>query len=169
MVLVALGSNLGHAGFGSPLATCQAAVAALIERGTSVLALSRWYRTAPVPASDQPWYVNGVALVDSALGPDALLERLHAIEAAFGRVRRERNEARCLDLDLLAWGDRIMPGPQAPILPHPRLHQRAFVLRPLLDIAPDWRHPLLGRSARELARELPPDQVTTVIADDGQA
>jgi 2-amino-4-hydroxy-6-hydroxymethyldihydropteridine diphosphokinase len=101
--------------------------------------------------------VNGVVAVETTLAPAALLEVLHAVEARFGRVRRERNAARVLDLDLLAYDERVSAEGETPILPHPRLHERAFVLRPLAGIAPDWRHPRLGRTASALIADLPPD------------
>ena len=125
--------------------------------GVHVRRRSRWYRSAPVPPSGQPDYVNGVAIVETALDPASLLALLHRIEARFGRVRGARNEARALDLDLLAYDDRVNDGADGPILPHPRLHQRAFVLRPLAELAPLWRHPRLGRTASSLAKDLLPD------------
>ncbi len=158
MILVALGSNLAGRGHAGPRETCEAALDALEARGVRVAGRSRWWRTAPVPASDQPWFCNGVAVVETDLGPAGLLALLHGVEDEFGRVRRVRNEARVIDLDLIAHGDRVSDGPDAPILPHPRMHERAFVLLPLLDVAPGWRHPRLGLTAAELARDLPPDQ-----------
>ncbi|MBV8912497.1 MAG: 2-amino-4-hydroxy-6-hydroxymethyldihydropteridine diphosphokinase [Acetobacteraceae bacterium] len=150
MLLIALGANLPDA-YGRPaLNTCRWAVQELASTpGLALQAVSRWYRTAPVPASAQPDYVNGVALLTGELAPEALLARLHAIEAEAGRVRGAANAARVLDLDLLAADDVVRAGPGL-ILPHPRLAERAFVLCPLCDVAPDWRHPVLGRTAAEL-------------------
>jgi 2-amino-4-hydroxy-6-hydroxymethyldihydropteridine diphosphokinase len=136
----------------------EAALLALGEAGLPVLARSAWYETAPVPVSDQPWYVNGVAWVDSALGPAAVLERLHEIEAAFGRVRSTANAPRVLDLDLLAHGDLVSS--TWPLLPHPRLHERAFVLHPLADVAPGWRHPVSGQDIATMLGAVGPDQTT---------
>lgn len=158
VILVALGSNLVSDRFGTPLETCRAALADMERRGVRILARSRWYRTAPVPVSDQPWFVNAVAAVGTALPPAELLALLHEIEADFGRVRTRRNEARVIDLDLLSYGDRLLEGPEAPLLPHPRLHERAFVLLPLADVAPEWRHPMTGEGIAEMLEALPPGQ-----------
>lgn len=159
IILVGLGSNLPSAAHGSPLAVCQAALEALRAEGLRMARQSRWYRSAPVPASDQPWFVNGVVTLERAPGPAPLLALLHRVEDRFGRQRGAPNAARVLDLDLLAFGERVAAGGGGdPILPHPRLHQRAFVLRPLAEVAPDWRHPRLGRSVAELIRALPGDQ-----------
>lgn len=158
-ILIGLGSNLALPGIGQPRAVLEAALAALAERGIAVRARSRWYESAPVPISDQPWFVNGVALLDTGLPPDRLLAELHAVERAFGRQRRVVNEARPLDLDLLAYGDRVADGPQPPVLPHPRLAQRAFVLLPLAELRPHWRHPATGVGIDDLIAALPADQV----------
>ena len=158
MILIGLGANL-PSDVGEPRATLEAALAELEREGVRVVARSRWYRSAPVPRADQPDYVNAVASVETALNPRDLLALLHRIEKKYGRVRGAPNAARALDLDLLAYRDRVSEGGEgAPILPHPRLHERAFVLLPLADIAPAWRHPRLGYTARELAAALPPGQ-----------
>ncbi len=153
MILIGVGANLPSAA-GSPRQTCEAALAHLGRLGVVVAARSPWYETAPVPVSDQPWFVNGVARVETALSPAGLLAALHLTEAAFGRLRTLANAARTLDLDLLAYRD-VVRTDVAPLLPHPRLHERAFVLFPLRDLAPAWRHPVLGETAENLAARLP--------------
>lgn len=156
MILVAIGSNLAGAGHASPRAVCEAALAALDAAGLRVVRRSRWYRTAPVPVSDQPWFVNGVARLETGLDPATVLDILHGIESRFGRARVAVNEARVLDLDLLAHGDHVRA--ERPVLPHPRLHLRAFVLLPLAEVAPGWRHPLDGRTVEAMIASLPPGQ-----------
>ncbi len=156
MILLGLGANLPSPA-GPPLATLAAALAALEAEGVTILARSRWYKTAPVPVSDQPWFVNGVVKVATGLGPTALLAVLQKIERSFGRNRGVRNAARTIDLDILDYDGRIEAHPGL-VLPHPRLHERAFVLLPLAEIAPDWRHPSLGRSVSELIAALPQGQ-----------
>ena len=163
MILVGIGSNLPADGHGSPLETGRAALRALSAHGIGVLAASPWYESAPVPVDDtQPWFVNAVVSVSGPEDPAELLRGLHAVEAALGRTRTRRNEARILDLDLLDHSGRIETG--WPVLPHPRMHLRAFVLLPLNDLAPDWIHPRLGRSARDLLADLPPGQKVRAIA-----
>ena len=152
MILVAIGANLNGPNGAPPLETCLAA-ARLLDGlpGYRVGAVSRWYETAPVPPSDQPNYVNGVARLDAEApgDPAALLAALHAIEARFGRERSAIDAARTLDLDLIDMNGLVRDAPD-PVLPHPRAHLRAFVLMPLLDVAPDWRHPRGLGTARAL-------------------
>jgi len=139
----------------------EAALKEVGRRGEVVVRrVSPWYRTAPVPASDQPWYVNAVAEVETSLAADALLALLHEIEESFGRIRTVPNAARHIDLDLLDFNGEISAGgPSRAILPHPRMADRAFVLRPLADLAPDWRHPCTGASIQALLAALPADQL----------
>jgi 2-amino-4-hydroxy-6-hydroxymethyldihydropteridine diphosphokinase len=164
-IFIGLGANLPGP-HGPPRATLEAALRALEAAGLRIVRRSRWYKSAPVPASDQPWYVNGVVEVATDRDPAALLALLHGVEAAFGRTRRIRNEARLLDLDLLAYGDRVANAEDGPSLPHPRLHERAFVLLPLAEIAPDWRHPVSGASLETLVARLPEGQITRPLAGD---
>ena len=158
MILVALGSNLVSDTFKSSEELLDASLKTLKKHGIFVNARSSWYRSAPVPVSDQPWFVNGVAEVDSPLDPAALLQILHRVEGEYGRIRRERNDSRTLDLDLLAHGDQVIDRPGSLILPHPRLQERAFVLLPLAELAPGWRHPVSGLTAGEMLESLPPGQ-----------
>lgn len=148
MILIGLGANLPGADNAAPRDTLTAALAEIAAGEVSVAGVSAWYASAPVPASDQPDYVNAVAALDTGLGPGPLLEFLHEIEARLGRKRSTPNAARAIDLDLLDYHGEISA--TWPILPHPRLAARAFVLRPLLDLAPDWRHPISGETGAAL-------------------
>jgi 2-amino-4-hydroxy-6-hydroxymethyldihydropteridine diphosphokinase len=164
-IYIGLGGNLPHPRYGAPRATLEAALAALRSRGIEVRRVSPWYRTAPVPASDQPWYFNAVAEVSTDLAADRLLAELHAVEDQFGRERSVLNAPRLIDLDLLDFrGEISLGGPGKASLPHPRLASRAFVLRPLSDLAPGWRHPGTGVSIKALVAALPDDQVTEQLA-----
>jgi 2-amino-4-hydroxy-6-hydroxymethyldihydropteridine diphosphokinase len=156
-ILIGLGANLPSQRYGAPVTTLQAAITRLAELGIRVVARSRWYESVPVPVSDQPNFINGVVSVATDLKPAALLALLHRIEDEFGRVRGERNAARLLDLDLLAYGS-IVKHDGTLQLPHPRMHLRAFALLPLREIAPRWVHPWLGKSLDTLIAELPPGQ-----------
>lgn len=150
---------MAHPNYSSPRETLVAALLELGRRKVDVVRHSSWYRTAPVPVSDQPWYVNIVAEVATELPADALLQTLHAIEDVFGRVRTVPNAPRLIDLDLLDYrGEIAPPAPGKATLPHPRMADRAFVLRPLADLAPDWHHPVTGASIESLLAALPAEQ-----------
>lgn len=142
---IGLGANLGDAR--AAIAAAVGAIRAL--PGTRGCRCSALYRTSPVDA-EGPDFVNAVVALDTTLDPGVLLERLQAIETAAGRTRPYRHAPRVLDLDLLAYGQARVTTPGL-TLPHPRLHQRAFVLRPLLELAPDLSLPGLGRLADHLA------------------
>jgi len=170
MILIGIGANLPGPDGAAPLATARWAAARLDALpGLRLRGLSRWYLTDPVPPSGQPPYVNALALLGTgpaAAPPDPadLLAWLQTIEARAGRVRGERNAARTLDLDIIAMGEAgaMVRSAPDPVLPHPRAHQRAFVLVPLLEVAPGWVHPLLRRSGRELAGALPSQGISPI-------
>jgi 2-amino-4-hydroxy-6-hydroxymethyldihydropteridine diphosphokinase len=167
VILIGIGSNLAAAGFASPLATAAASVAQLSGVGIAVRRRSRWFLSQPVPPSDQPWYVNGVAVVETALAPLALLDALLALEAGFGRRRFVPNAPRTLDLDLLDYDGKRCTSERL-VLPHPRLHERRFVLAPLAEIAPHWCHSRLKKTAAELLAALPRgEQPVHAVGDAG--
>lgn len=148
-IVIALGSNLAGTQ-GSCEALLEAALACFPAHGLTVTARSGWWRSAAWPDPTAPAYVNGVALVETVLAPRQALDALHVIERAFGRERVEINAARTLDLDLIAYGRQVIDQPGL-LLPHPRAHERLFVMGPLAEITPDWRHPVSGETARALA------------------
>jgi 2-amino-4-hydroxy-6-hydroxymethyldihydropteridine diphosphokinase len=151
---IALGSNVAGR-FAAPDAAVEAAMATLQGIEIKLISRSRLYRSAAWPDPTDPEFVNAMISVETSLAPDALLARLHAVEAEFGRVRRQVNAPRTLDLDIVDYAGRISASGESPILPHPRLADRAFVLLPLAEIAPDWRHPVTGKAIGDLVRALP--------------
>ena len=153
-VFIGLGANLTPAGYRNPRDGCEAALVALREEGIFLEQISNWYETAPVPISNQPWYLNAVALATTRGDAAMTLGALHRIESRFGRVRGIRNEARVLDMDLLDFDGQRNQDPSL-MLPHPRMHQRAFVLLPLRELSPEWRHPVSGISIDSLISQLP--------------
>jgi 2-amino-4-hydroxy-6-hydroxymethyldihydropteridine diphosphokinase len=178
---IALGANLSSP-VGPPRATLEAALAALAARGVEVVARSAWYSAPAFPPGSGPAFVNGAAALVTGLAPAALLDALHAVERELGRDRRRRWAPRACDLDLLGCGDLVAPdratvaawmaleptaqaeeAPTGLVLPHPRLHERGFVLAPLAEIAPDWVHPLLRVSVREMLAALPPERLAGVV------
>ncbi|MFN3361553.1 MAG: 2-amino-4-hydroxy-6-hydroxymethyldihydropteridine diphosphokinase [Pseudanabaenaceae cyanobacterium] len=151
---IAVGSNLGDS-----LRIVNQAVTALGE-GVNVTAVSRWYRTKPIGYREgqpclleQPDFINGCVIGTTSLSPGELLEFLLRVEQSFGRVRRQKYDARTLDLDLLLYADAVIATPRLQV-PHPRMTDRGFVLIPLAEIAPDWWHPLANRSVLDLAQSL---------------
>ena len=167
MIFIGIGANLPSDKFGPPRAACGAALEMLGSHST-ISKRSSWYHTAPVPASEQPWYVNGVVELTTELAPQGLIETLLAIENRFGRKRTKKNAPRTIDLDLIAYDDVVLKSnskPGTPQIPHPRMAKRAFVLLPLNQLSPNWRHPDSGDHIHDLVAALPSDQKTTMMDD----
>ncbi|MEZ5770041.1 MAG: 2-amino-4-hydroxy-6-hydroxymethyldihydropteridine diphosphokinase [Paracoccaceae bacterium] len=180
--MVALGSN-ATSRHGDPAATVEKALVELDRAGLRVVARSRLYRTPFVPAGGGADVTNAAAVLSTGLVPGAVMAVLHRIEADFDRSRATRWGTRTLDLDLLMVGEQVLPdletflawqgltvdeqraqAPDALILPHPRMAERAFVLVPAAEVAADWRHPVLGRTLVELRDALPAAEVAAVRA-----
>ncbi|WP_417625786.1 2-amino-4-hydroxy-6-hydroxymethyldihydropteridine diphosphokinase [Pararhodobacter aggregans] len=178
--LVALGSNATEREH-SNAELLKQAVAEIKAEGLATRRLSRLFSTPAFPAGAGPDFVNGALVVESPLSPEEVLAVLHRVEASMGRVRRERWGQRVIDLDLLASGERVLPdqaalrdwmalpldeqmrrAPDRLILPHPRMHERGFVLVPLADVAPDWVHPLTGQSVRAMLAALDPAEIAAI-------
>jgi 2-amino-4-hydroxy-6-hydroxymethyldihydropteridine diphosphokinase len=163
-ILIGIGANLVPDGFASPRSGCEAAIARLPDVGIEIVRISAWFETAPVPLTDQPWFVNAVIAARTSLSMHDTLRGMHRVEAEFGRVRVVRNEARVLDLDLLDFGG-VRHQDDHITLPHPRMHQRAFVLLPLQDVAPDYVHPGMGNGIAKLVAALSSDQMIRRVPD----
>ncbi len=179
-VMLALGGNMPR-GDKTPLQTLIQATKMLPSQGLVIRAVSRFFATPCFPAGAGPNYVNAAVEVTTDLDPQAVLAALHRIEHHFDRVRQQRWGMRTLDIDLLAYGQQVLPDratydgwrtlspekqatrmPEQLILPHPRLQDRAFVLVPLLDIAPDWVHPVLNQTTTQLHDALPDKDIRDV-------
>ncbi len=184
--IVALGANL-NSPVGPPVQSLKHAIE-MLRADVKVKKLSRFYQTPCFPEGAGPDYVNAVMTLETSLCPADLLALFHRIEAHLGRVRKTRWAGRSLDLDLIAYESRILPNqqtvkkwidldpekqrvetPDQLLLPHPRLHERAFVLVPLCEVWPDWVHPALGKTAQQLLDEIPPREIAKVIALKGTA
>lgn len=178
--LIAIGSNVANATM-SPLSLIKSALEVLKNDLTSDFCAARFYTTPAYPAGSGPEFVNTAVRFKTTQDPADIMAYLHEIEARFDRVRGQRWAARTLDLDLIACGDAVLPDAQvqaqwrmlhpdrqsreAPdqlILPHPRMQDRAFVLVPLLDIAPDWVHPTMGLTVAQMCQRLPSADIASV-------
>jgi 2-amino-4-hydroxy-6-hydroxymethyldihydropteridine diphosphokinase len=181
-IVLALGSNqsLGAEGPGDLL---KHALKLLANAGIRTVRQSRFYKTPCFPAGAGPDYVNAVVVVDTELSPEALLGCLHRIEADLGRERQARWAARTVDIDLIAFGKRVLPdqktydqwrtlplerqmqeAPDTLILPHPRMQDRAFVLVPMRDVVAEWTHPVLGLTVAQMCESLPKESLQEVEA-----
>lgn len=149
MVLIGIGSNLRSKKFGPPLSNCIESIQE-IEKNFRVKQISSWYKSEPLPKSDQPWFVNGVVEISyQNNNVEKLLKTLHEIEKKFGRLRKKLNESRTLDLDILDFNSKIISTKNLTI-PHPRMHKRKFVLLPIKELNKNWIHPKYNLSIENL-------------------
>ncbi len=153
MIIVAIGSNLESNVYGSSIDICNKSVELIRNHGVGVINQSSWYETAPIPASSQPNYINGVVSVQTQLSSEELLLLLLSIEKEMGRVRTSRNAARIIDLDLICYNDDIVRS-KGLTLPHSKLSERVFVVKPISEIAPNWEHPVSGLMVNEILQKL---------------
>jgi len=169
MIFIGLGANLPTNLYGPPRAALGGALFALRGAGIRVVRRSPWYESAPVPMSDDPWYVNGVAEIETALSPHQLIGELLSIETKAGRFRQMKVTSRVLDLDLLVYDQVIIKaerkGGVDATVPHPRMTSRAFVMLPLGDLCPDWKHPESGKTFEKFISAVPSGQVTRRLED----
>ncbi len=160
MILVAIGSNLESKQFGAPYKNCLEAIK-LIKRQFDVKQVSNFYKTEPIPKSSQPWFVNAVIEIITEYGPKKILKELLVLEKYFKRKRKNKNEPRVIDLDLISYNEIIM-NTNSLILPHPRMHTRKFVIKPICDLDPLWRHPLLNKTAEDLLKKLANQRISNI-------
>ena len=163
LVYIGVGSNLGDR-----VGNCRRAVEAIVADGRNrIVQCSPLYQTEPVGKKEQGWFINGVLAVETSMEPGELLAFLLAAEKMMGRVRRERWGSRVIDLDILIFGQKVI-NESALQIPHPRLHERRFVLVPLRDIAPDLVHPLLGKTISQILAELPGEEKVLPLPAESQ-
>ncbi|MBK17418.1 MAG: 2-amino-4-hydroxy-6-hydroxymethyldihydropteridine diphosphokinase [Rhodospirillaceae bacterium] len=170
MIFIGIGGNLPSEKYGSTPEVLAKTLQVIDAKVCAVVRCSPWYRSAPVPVSDQPDYLNAVLELSTELSANDLLAALHRVEEEIGRVRSAKNAARIVDLDLLAYDDQVIvsDAENGLSVPHPRLHERAFVLLPLKDLMPEWVHPASRLSISQLIRTLPADQRCEKIDDLGE-
>lgn len=154
LAAISIGSNMGDSKKNVALALTEL----ITLKGCMLISASRLYRTEPVDVTDQPWFVNAAVVLNTQIKPFHLLKELQALEKKFGRKRVIDKGPRTLDLDLLLYGKRIVEG-QDLILPHPRVHERRFVLEPLAEIAPEMVHPVSGKTIANLLKSCPDKSV----------
>ncbi|MEE2705199.1 MAG: 2-amino-4-hydroxy-6-hydroxymethyldihydropteridine diphosphokinase [Pseudomonadota bacterium] len=152
MIIIAFGANL-NSHVGSPMVTIKSAISALQSRGIIFVKYSRFFETTPVPPSNNRNYINSVAIIETQMNPYELLNACHEVELMYGRERSYKNSPRTIDIDILAYNNIVIKNRKIQI-PHPRLHEREFVMIPLGEIAPNWKHPFLNISISELISNL---------------
>lgn len=162
MIYIGIGSNLAGLKQEKPLHNCRKAIE-YIQKEVEIKQVSSWYKSQPIPISKQPWYINGVAEIKTKKTPIQLLNFLVKIEKIFGRIRKKKNEPRIIDLDIVDYKNQIVSFNKKLKIPHPRMHQRAFVLLPLRELNPFWVHPESKIKISTLIKELDKNQEIQII------
>ena len=163
MIYIGIGSNLNGKNNETPLQNCKKALVEL-KKEVNICKISSWYKSEPIPVSNQPWFINGVIEISTDKSSLDLLEFILSIEKVFGRVREKKNEARILDLDMIDYKKKILYIKNKLIIPHPRMHERSFVLQPLSELNPKWMHPIKKKGIKELIRNLNDKQKISKIS-----
>ena len=153
MIYIGIGSNLNGKNNETPLQNCKKAVVEL-KKEVDICKISSWYKSEPIPVSNQPWFINGIIEISTNKSSLDLLEFILSIEKIYGRVRKKKNEARILDLDIIDYKKKILYKKNKLIIPHPRMHERSFVLQPLRELNPKWIHPIKKKGLKELISNL---------------
>jgi len=164
LIYIGIGSNLNGNNSETPLQNCKNAIKEL-KKEVNVCNVSSWYKSEPIPISDQPWYINGVVEISTNKSSLELLEFILNIEEFFGRLRKKKNEARIIDLDIIDYKRKILYNKKKLITPHPRMHERSFVLLPLKELNPKWVHPIKKKGLEELIRNLNDKQKILKISE----
>jgi len=163
LIYIGIGSNLNGKNNETPLQNCKKALVEL-KKEVNICKISSWYKSEPIPVSNQPWFINGVIEISTNKSSLDLLEFILSIEKVFGRVREKKNEARILDLDMIDYKKKILYIKNKLIIPHPRMHERSFVLQPLSELNPKWMHPIKKKGIKELIRNLNDKQKISKIS-----
>ena len=163
MIYIGIGSNLNGKNNETPLQNCKKALVEL-KKEVNICKISSWYKSEPIPVSNQPWFINGAIEISTNKSSLDLLEFILSIEEVFGRVREKKNEARILDLDIIDYKKKILYIKNKLIIPHPRMHERSFVLQPLSELNPKWMHPIKKKGIKELIRNLNDKQKISKIS-----
>ena len=153
MIYLGIGSNLNGKDNETPLQNCKKAIIEL-KKNINVSKISSWYKSEPVPVSNQPWFINCVVEINTNKSPLYLLDLVLNIEENFGRLRKKRNEARIIDIDIIDYKKKVIYERNKLITPHPRMHERSFVLLPFKELYPKWVHPIEKKGLQELIDDL---------------
>ena len=164
MIYIGIGSNLNGKNNETPLQNCKKALE-VIKKELNISKLSSWYKSEPVPVSNQPWFVNAVIEISTNKPPLDLLNFILNIEQNFGRIREKKNEARIIDLDIVDYKKKIIYKKNELITPHPRMHKRSFVLLPLNELNPKWVHPIKKKGIQELINNIKDGQKILKISE----
>ena len=157
-IIIGIGGNLYSSNGLHPIEIGKKAIKAMKLMSINVEKQSNWYRSDPIPKSDQPKFFNSVIIAKTILNELEVLKSLHKIEDNLGRLRKNINEARVIDLDLIDYSSNILQSENI-IIPHPRAHLRRFVMEPLFEIEKSWMHPILKLSVTEILNQLDKQEI----------